>query len=238
MPQDDLPFDIQPDAGEPLNWRDKRRFQRIFTNQAVRSYLYLSFGMGLVALLLPVLLILVGGYRGNYSISHFYHVEGTRDILVGSLCATGVFLFLFHGLSRLENWLLNLAGLAAISVALNPTSVEQCGRGGHFPSVHVVSAVLFFVLLAIVAVALSKGRIDYIIYPPKRRAFKRAYNAAGFAMIAMPLAVAATHFLKKTGSIDHDCTHWIFWIECFGIWAFSFYWFVKTLEYRILLRIR
>jgi hypothetical protein len=42
------------------------------------------------------------------------------------------------------------------------------------------------------------------------------------------------HYLG--GRAEHS--HWIYWIEAFGIWSFSAYWFVKTLEYRTLLRIR
>lgn len=234
MATDAAAFQTGASKTDLLPWHRKREFQRKFATQAVRSYIFLSFGMGAVALLLPILLLIFGGYGGHYSISYFYHVPGpTRDILVGSLWATGVFLFLFHGLSSLENWLLNLAGLASISVAMNPMPADQCGPGPAI-SLHAASAIIFFALLAVVAVGLSKGRVKYIIYPPKRRRFAAAYNVAGFLMIAMPLAVAAIHFSGR-----RECeTHWIFWIECAGIWSFAAYWFVKTLEYRLLLRIR
>lgn len=240
MAYEQAPFDVQDRPEDLLPHTDKRYFQEIFTAQAVKAYLYLSFGMGIIAFLLPILLVAAGGYDGHYSISYFYHVsDACQNILVGSLCATGVFLFLFHGLSDVENWILNLAGAASISVAMNPMGTEQCGAGHDAPSVHAASAILFFLCLAVVAVVFSKRRVEHIQDPAKRRAFKMAYNAAGFAMIAMPAAVAATHFLRKAeAAAAPDCTHWIFWIECFGIWAFSFYWFVKTLEYRLLLRIR
>lgn len=228
------PFETRKERGDLLRWEDKKHFQRIFTAQAVKSYIFLSFGMGLVALALPVLLVAFGGYAGHYSISSFYYVrDATQNIFVGCLWATGVFLFLFHGLSRLENWLLNIAGMAAISVAMNPMPAEQCGPGPAL-TLHAASAILFFVLLAIVAVGLSKGRIKYIIHPPKKRRFAAAYNAAGFAMIAMPLIVAGLHFAG--GGLCES--HWIFWIEVAGIWSFAAYWFVKTIEYQLLLRIR
>jgi hypothetical protein len=227
---------FQNDNGRKLlEPEDRQHFQNEFEKQAVRSYFFLSFGIGLIASLLPVVLVLIGGYRGNYSISWFYHVVPgpTRDILVGALWATGVFLILFHGLSRLENWLLNFAGIAVISVAMNPMPDEQrCGGSGLTP--HSLSAILFFALLAIVAVFLSKGRIKFIKDKRKRLQFAAAYNLAGFLMIAMPAAVAAIHYLggNKCG------THAIFWTETFGIWTFAAYWFVKTYEYRLLLRIK
>jgi hypothetical protein len=216
-----------------LPWADKTLFQKLFSKQAMRSYLYLSFGMGLVAFLLPFALVASGGYDGHYSISYFYHVgEVSRNILVGGLWATGVFLFLFQGLSRWENSLLNLAGVAAIGVAMFPMPTEQCASGQTF-TVHAISAIVFFLCLAVVAIGFSKARIQYIIYPPKRRRFKAAYNSAGTAMVAMPAIVLALHFLG-----DRQCeSHWIFWVEAFGIWAFAFYWFVKTIEYKLLLRI-
>ena len=229
------PFQQGKDDRDLLRWEDKDRFQRIFEAQAVRSYIFLSFGIGLIALLLPILLVTFGGYSQHYSISSFYHVAvgPSRDILVGALCATGVFLFLFHGLSKLENWLLNFAGIAIISVAMNPMPIDQCGNGPAI-TIHSGSAIIFFVLLAIVAVFLSKGRIKYIIYPTRRRQFAAAYDLAGGAMVAVPVVVATVHFLGKGGC----ASHWIFWVECAGIWSFSAYWFVKTLEYCLLLRIR
>ena len=227
-------FETGKNKQDLLNWEDKKRFQQMFSAQAVKSYVYLSFGMGLIALLLPVALVFAGGYRDHYSISFFYHVSDlARNILVGCLWAEGVFLFLFHGLSKLENWILNVAGVAAISVAMNPMPLEQCTPGPAI-TLHAASAILFFACLAMVAVALSKGRINYIIYPPKRRRFARAYELAGIAMVAMPLAVVAIHFFGRP-----ECeNHWIFWIETLGIWAFAAYWFVKTAEYKLLLRIK
>jgi len=228
------PFETRKDKSDLLKWEDKKRFQALFATQAVRSYVYLSLGMAIVAAALPLLLIAAGGYDGHYSISNFYHVSDlTRNIMVGCLCAEGVFLILFHGLSKLENWILNVAGVAAISVAMNPMPVDQCGPGPAI-TLHAASAILFFLCLAIVAVGLSKGRTKYIIYPPKRRRFEIAYDVAGALMIGLPLTVVAMHFLGRTGCENH----WIFWIETFGIWAFAAYWVVKFTEYRLLLRIK
>src|SRR3954453_16528296 len=110
MASEDSPFQTEANEQELLPRARKRHYQNAFVVQAVRSYLFLSFGMGLVALVLPIALVGLGGYQGHYSISYFYHVVPgpTRDILVGSLWAIGVFLFLFQGLSPVENWLLNL----------------------------------------------------------------------------------------------------------------------------------
>jgi hypothetical protein len=216
-----------------LRPEDQHRYQRQFESQAVRSYLYLSLGIGLIAVLLPILLVIAGGYQAHDSISSFYHQQTgpARDIMVGCLCAVGVFLFLFHGLSTLENWLLNAAGAAAIAIALVP-SPGDTGYGSTW--VHRGAAILFFLLLAIVAVFLSKGRIKGIVDERKKRWFAAAYTVAGAAMAAMPVIVAALQFVP--GGLFKS--HWVFWTECAGIWSFSAYWFLKTFEYRLLLRIR
>ena len=209
-----------------LTAKDTRRFQRLFEAQATRSYLYLSLGIGVIAVLLPLLLMLAGGYEGHDSMSSYYTIDvwPSRDVLVGSLCAVGVFLFLFHGLSRLENWLLNFAGIAVIAVALIPMSVSEVLHRGF--------AIVFFLLIGIVAIFLSKGRIKDIGDERKKLWFASAYTTAGAAMIVMPLIVAALQFAPG------GLRHWMFWTECAGIWAFSAYWLLKTFEYRLLLRIR
>jgi hypothetical protein len=234
MTDAELAFQQDDGTDELLPWKDKKEFQGLFSTQAVRSYLYLSLGMGLAAIFMPVALVVAGGYDGHYSISYFYHVSDlTRNILVGCLWAIGVFLFLFQGLSRWENWLLNLAGLSAIGVAMLPMAADQCGPAEGF-SPHGTSAVIFFLCLAVVAIGFSKTRIQFIIYPPKRRRFKRLYDLAGLAMILMPAAVIGLYFLG-----GRQCeNHWIFWVEACGIAAFAFYWFVKTAEYKTLLRVK
>lgn len=226
-------FGLGTNKGKLLKSPDERRYQRIFEAQAVRAYLYLSLGIGLIAVALPILLVVAGGYQAHDSMSSFYHdtVGPTRDILVGSLCAVGVFLFLFHGLSKVENWLLNLAGIAIIAVAVIP-SPGDTGYGSAL--IHRGSAIVFFVLIGIVAIFLSKGRIKDIKDERKKLWFKAAYNVAGAAMVAVPGIVAILQYAPGS----RIAGHWVLLTEWAGIWTFSAYWFLKTFEYRLLLRIR
>jgi hypothetical protein len=220
-----------PDRPTGPQWAQKYKFERMFRRKAVASYISLCIGIGAVALALPALLLIFGTGNPHYSISHYYHGGDTaRSILVGSLWATGVFMFLYQGLSTAENRTLNIGGVAAISVAMNP--VVEAQDHSTF-GVHEASAIIFFACLAIVAIVFSRARLGYIIYPAYRRFFARAYTAAGATMIGMPVAIG-TFRLLHGGDTRSD---WIFWIESFGIWAFAVYWFVKTYEYRLLLRI-
>ena len=230
MAEEDHP--IYSDAGPEhfMHGRAIGEYRKKFTRQAVSSFMFLCSGMGLLAFLLPILLVITGGWQN--SISAYYHAPGElpRDVLTGGLCAIGVFLMLFRGLSDLENWLLTVGGVAAIVVALSP-GLEKCAPA---ITLHLVAAIIFFLCLAVVAIGLSKKRIDNIVYERWRKRFKLAYNIAGAAMIGMPAVAAIFYF-----TADDRCqTRALFWIESFGIWAFSFYWFVKTLEYRLLLGVR
>jgi len=56
------------------------------------------------------------------SISAFYgaYNYAMRDWFVGILWAVGSFLVLYRGFSVAEDWALNIAGLSAILLAINP----------------------------------------------------------------------------------------------------------------------
>jgi hypothetical protein len=214
-----------------LQWQRIHEFREKFTRQAVHSFMFLCAGMGLIAFLLPIALVTTGGYWTNPSISAFYYAgELPRNILTGGLCAIGVFLMLFRGLSDRENWLLTIGGVAAIVVALSP-GLKECRPA---VTLHLGAAIVFFFCLGIVAIFLSKERIKTIQFDRWKRRFKLSYEVAGWAMVAMPAVAAAFYF-----AADDRCqSHGLFWLETFGIWAFSFYWFVKTAEYRLLLGVR
>lgn len=219
-----------PAAPDPraIDWRRKDAYRKDFSRHANLAFLIKSFGIGVTALAVPVVLPLVGGYDGHYSISYFYHVPETRDLFVGLLWALGLFLVLFQGLSRAENLLLTLAGILLILVAMVPTGVEQCTDTAL--DWHEGFAVGFFACLFVIALGFSKRRLGYILWPPLRRRFARAYNLAGSLMIGLPLAAWGLHLWRGP-----ECGHAIFWIEAAAIAAFAFFWFVKTVEYKRLL---
>lgn len=225
--------DVQPPRPDPkaIDWRRKDAYRKDFSRHANLAFLIKSFGIGVTALAVPILLPLVGGYEGHFSISYFYHVPATRDLFVGLLWALGLFLVLFQGLSRAENLLLSLAGVLLILVAMMPTSPVQCNDTAI--DWHEGFAVAFFACLFVVALGFSKRRLGYLLWPPLRARFERAYNLAGCLMIGLPLAAWALHLWRGP-----ECGHAIFWMEAAAIASFAFYWFVKTFEYKRLLGLR
>ena len=96
------------------------------------TYFFLRLSMGLIALLLP-LIVWLGGQAifhvpPQTSISAYYHTN-MRDVLVGSLFAVGLALLVYKGFSRLEDWLLNIAGILLACVAyfpMNPKKLLIC----------------------------------------------------------------------------------------------------------------
>lgn len=211
-----------------IDWAKKDEFRKDFNKRASYAFVFMSFGVGVLALITPIILPLLGGYDGHYSISYFYHVVATHDIFVGLLCATGIFLMLFQGLSKWENWLLTLAGVFLILVALVPTGLDQCNDSAF--SWHAAFAVSFFLCLFIVAIFFAKSRLEYILWPPLRRKFEWLYNISGTAMIFLPLAAYVIHLIG-----GKECSHVIYWVEAGAIIAFALYWFTKTVEYMRLL---
>ena len=97
------------------------------TDHIVATYFYLRVGMAVLALVFPLLLWLYGDFFLSIpiqgSMSAYYHTE-MRDAFVGILCAIGAFLFLYKGFTKLEDWLLNAAGLFAVLVAFFPMNPD------------------------------------------------------------------------------------------------------------------
>src|SRR4051794_40937799 len=95
------------------------------TANFVASFLFMRRGIGILGVALPIALpllygIIAGQWHLLNSMSRYYYTD-TRNIFVGTLCAIGVFLFCYR-YKPSDFWVSNAAGLAAITVALCPTT--------------------------------------------------------------------------------------------------------------------
>lgn len=149
-----------------------------------------------------------------------------RNWFVVGLFIMGACLFLVHGFSIWEKIFLDLAGLLAFVVALNPMPWNIQSPPG-FP-IHYVSAILFFVMIGLVALFCSRKTLHYFPHRPHRRRYvtryKRAYLCLGLLMPASPLTAWAFNRVTRQTSFG-------FWMEAFGIMAFVAYWSLKTFEF-------
>ena len=213
--------------------------QRHFTS----TYFSLRFGLGILAILFPVLLVVVGSLRDiplQNSMSAYYFAEPTdpamrefrmRGLFVGILFAVGFFLFLYKGFSRTENIALNLAGLCAVLVALIPmkTACEDCGTN-DFAFWHYFFAALLFACIAFVAVLCSEKTLNILEEvrgKEKADKYRNYYDIIGASMILLPsLAFVLSYVFEIRNKA-------IILVEALGIVVFSIYWFVKSRELRI-----
>jgi hypothetical protein len=116
-------LDVQPRPDPDIQTEEARY---------VRSYLWMRVGIGVLGVLLPVLLVCVdkAAFHGNPfwrgSLSAYYY-SGMREVFVGILSATGVFLLTYKVAERnLDNLASLLAGFAACIIPIFPT-----GRPSH-----------------------------------------------------------------------------------------------------------
>jgi hypothetical protein len=209
------------------------------------SYFLLRRGLALLAFALPILLWLGGGWDHlQGSISAYYHYSaagdlrygaGTvRDILVGILWAAGAFLFFYKGYSWKENLALDVAGVAAVLLALFPMDwpPDEAAQPSFVSIVHSVSAVLLFLAMAYVCLCRSGDTLEKLD-PERRRRFKRTYAVLGTLMIVIPLGVVLLHYLFPGPA---DTSPVVFAIEVAGIYVFAAFWLVKSREIAILER--
>jgi hypothetical protein len=198
------------------------------------TYISMRIGMLLIALAFPLLLWFVGGWyydlqlQDSMSAYYWATIEDGGDPpmrvwFVGLLFALGSCLFLYKGYTPLENGMLNLAALCAICVALFPmcwkyNNVSECPSW----SLHGVFAIVFFVLLALVAVLhwlYASGRLQGGGRRRSSKYYTWAYGVTAAGMVFFPLL---TLILFEA---NHARTYLV---EVAGIAAFCLFWGVQS----------
>jgi len=197
----------------------------------VVNYKFLRSGTGLIAMLLPWLVLLLAN-EDITSISGSYWTH-SGDLFVGGLIAVAFFLGAYNGTGSCrkdaEYWFSKLAGFFALLVALVPTSCEQkiCGpvpawiewlTRDYTTIVHYTAAVLLFVSLFMLIMFFSR-RAWY----KDNKGRSRIYKWLGLAMVSgmMIMGVIGEFFI--------DWGAYIFWVEVYGLTLFGIGWLVAGL---------
>jgi len=194
----------------------------------------LRLGVGILGMALPFVVTIgyaieVGEARLLNSISGAYYTD-MRDVFVGSLCAIGVFLICYR-YAKPDNVLSTLAGIAAIVVALFPTtpkgeqilvSAADDAKG----IVHGVAAIVLFLLLA----AFCFFLFPRATVPGPKTAMKKTRNViyviSGIAILAgLGLAALGSRILPDSVV---DTVRPLLWGESVAVFAFGIAWFVKS----------
>ncbi|GHG39656.1 MULTISPECIES: DUF998 domain-containing protein [Amycolatopsis] len=197
-------------------------------NTLVHSYLFLRRAIGLVGLALPVVLILgkqlVQGGDLLGSLSGYYYTD-LRDVLVGAMCAVGVFLLAYYGHDYVDNVVSTVAGLGAIGLALFPTTPDHDVTGWDRTAgvLHLVFAAVFFLSLAYFCLRLFPHDGEQ----PER--FGALYRVCGAVILACLVLIALAKYLAIAPSL-----HPALWLEAIAVEAFGVAWLVKgrTMEPR------
>jgi hypothetical protein len=214
----------------------------------LRSYLFMRTMIGAAGVLLPVVL-LVGDLlltgRSPFdqpSLSAFYH-SGARDLFVGTLCATAVFLVTYKVVEvNLDNTLSVVAGVAAFGVALFPTARPAGAATALTPlqarlgeqtvsAVHTGCAVVFIASLGVLSAFFALREGGRPARPTARHGarFWRAYHLACTGLIAVAVAALAVSELAGGPGWALLAT------EVVAVWAFGASWLAKGLELDVLL---
>lgn len=109
----------------------------------VFDYRALRFLVGLIAIFLPIIVSLLSTTELS-SISASYYTNA-RDVFVGMLFIVSAFLWGYNGHTSREAVASKIASLAAMAVALCPTSSDLC----EIDTLSIIHAIAAFVLFSI-----------------------------------------------------------------------------------------
>lgn len=208
----------------------------------IRSYLILRTAVGVLGVALPFALGLVDGvvFDGSpfprTSLSAYYY-SGVRELFVGALCAIGVFLITYKVAEvNLDNTLSTVAGVAAVMVALFPTSrpddaivltplQDKLGETA-VAVVHFSSAAVFIAALAAVSFFFGRREGRRPRGPGRRTPrFWRDFHHACAAIIVLALVWCAITYFGEVGPARA-----LLYGESVAVFAFGASWLGKGLE--------
>ncbi len=199
------------------------------SDQRVISYLTLRKAIGLIGILLPFILagiymLLASRIIFQTSISAYYYTS-MRNVLVGALCAIGVFLFAYRGYGWQDNLCTNAAGLFAVGVAFCPTTPSDPSQAAKVLGyTHLAFAGLLFSMLAIIALFLFTKTDSPDARPAEKRKRDFVYRACGCVIVACLILVPIQAFVLGEVVARYQP---LFWLEALAIVAFGVAWLVK-----------
>lgn len=215
------------------------------TSRYVRSYLIMRVFVGALGVVLPFMLVLCDGlaFDGDPfprdSLSAYFY-SGVRELFVGALSATAVFLITYKVADRtLDNTLSTLAGVAVLAVALFPTGrpvgvveltplQERLGES-VVEVIHFTAAAAFIVSLAVISFFFGVREGARAPREGKRSPmFWLRYH-----WLCAGAIVAALLWIGVTELADRPSKSLLFG-EAVSVWAFGASWLMKGLELDIL----
>lgn len=214
------------------------------------GYKWLRRLIGIVGLALPFVLIIVnaivapGPLPGSIS-AYYYSSDATRNILVGAMCAVGVFLSTYRGYDR-DYIPVRIAAIFSTGVAWFPTLPADPDTFDKVIGIlHGIFAGLMFLSLAYISIFLftrtkpwnvktskvmNEDKTESIvtmvspiaIMTPRKIQRNYIYRTCGIVML---VAMVLIPVLTRVTAIDF--LHPMYWLETVVIVAFGISWLVK-----------
>lgn len=229
------------------------------TRQEVIGYRALQAAIGGIAISLVVVVYLgnwlifthrlasclVPGSHLPGSLSGFYYTH-MRNVFVGAMCAMGVFLVAYKGSQWRDTWFTNVAGAAAIGIALCPTTppgsdvlkpTNPCGpispvayhaskNASALGHVHAaLLGVLFAMVFLMLLIQFTRPTPRAQPGPSKRRHV--LYRVCAWAILADAVFVGVVTLVTRFDSSVWRGTTWLIYCEAFAFLVFGIAWFVK-----------
>ncbi len=199
--------------------------------EPVLNYFILRRAIGAAGFLLPVGLFVFGFVQKwddqPGTISEYYHTPA-RDIFVGLMTCIAAFLYCYTGYDRVDNFMTNAAGLAAIGVAFFPADTDS-GPRSTVGTIHLICAGIFFFSLAVISIWLfrkSGGQAEPTSQKKKRNAVHLLCGLTILVCLAAILVWLSQDGKPSIAAINHSYRP-VFWIESLAVWAFALSWMVK-----------
>ncbi len=211
-------------------------------SQDKKTVITLRRAIGILGIALPLIVAVGAVTLGNCnsiqrSISLYYNTV-MRNVFVGILSATALFMFAYRGYDYRDR----IAGIAAFVFALGiaffpPTKemiincdydISQLQRADWVRTVHLISAVLYFLTLAFISIFLfTLTDSERVIFTPEKKKRNILYRICGYTILGSLLFIVIYMYLIYPKNPQLDKYHPIFWFESLALLAFGISWLVK-----------
>ena len=215
----------------------------------LETYKSLRWSMAGVAAVFLISLTLYKAFGGDpqkddrNSISAYYHHTNQdlpmQVLFAGTFAAIGLLLIAYQGYTDLENWVLNVSGVALLGVLLFPMDwpVDPFVPRSVQEKIHVACALVFFAGIAYVCLFRARDTLDPRLLGPdavgpttvdrqgndrRVRKYKRLYYLTGVLMVCVPLVWLGLYL----GGVQAH----VYIVEFFGVLVFLSYWVIKNFE--------
>lgn len=204
----------------------------------VLSYLALRKAVGYLGMALPPVVVAFAAITRpgvQESLSAYYYTP-SRNILVGILCAIGIFMLSNRGYRPRDGhrfapdvWLANLGCITAIGIAWFPTApANPDWLQTQLSRAHFTCAAAFFVVLALSSIFVFRRTAGDTTLTDEKKTRNRVYFICGVVILACVVIIFFAKAIAPNSLEDGwNKRHLTLVFEWIAVWAFGFSWLTK-----------